>query len=176
MHYLLGAMMLDGANYFLLSTDNLHNQESRKLDFERVGKKNIIMKKILFSVVLLVFTVQSFAQAPAVSKDYYLKKSKSQRNAAWILLAGGTLTTVIAALGYIKNDINQGSNSAENTLVVLMWSGIAADVLSIPFFISSAKNKKRAAAIAINSQPIYLQQQGNVAVKMQPTLSLKIAL
>jgi hypothetical protein len=134
------------------------------------------MKKILFSLALLIFTVQSFAQTPAFSKDYYLHKSKSQRTTAWILLAGGTLTTVGGVFAYIANDINQGSNSAETAFVVLMWSGIAADVLSIPFFISASKNKKRAAAIAINNQHIYFQQQGSIAVKIQPALTLKIRL
>jgi len=51
------------------------------------------MKKYLFPVAMLAFCINSFSQptinkAATVNTDY-LKKSKSQKTTAWVMLGGG---------------------------------------------------------------------------------------
>ena len=59
------------------------------------------MKKIIFSLPLLLLAFNLFSQAPTTpnhSIDYYLKKSKSQKTAANILLGGGAVCILTALL------------------------------------------------------------------------------
>lgn len=134
------------------------------------------MKKIAFALALLLFFVESFGQAPArpaFSKGYYLEKSKNQKTAAWILLAGGTAMAAAGALAFNQN-YDSGSNSATDISGVLLLSGIVADIVSIPFFISSSKNKRKAASITMGNQNIFLPRQSTFALKMQPSITIKI--
>lgn len=65
-------------------------------------------------------------------------------------------------------------NNKSRPVAILLITG---NVLgSISFFISSSKNKKRAAALTIHNQNIYFQQQNSLALKAQPTLTLKVKL
>lgn len=47
------------------------------------------MKKIIFCSLLLVLTITTFSQqnipSPTLTKQEYIKKSKSQKTAAWVL-------------------------------------------------------------------------------------------
>ena len=108
------------------------------------------MKKIFFCLTLLLLTVKSFSQTPALSKEDYLKKSKTQKTVGWVMLGGGVAMTTI---GYviINQQVNDDPLNAITTgqgYVVLMIAGAATALGSIPFFISSAKNARRAAAIS----------------------------
>ncbi len=114
-------------------------------------------KTVLFSVVIC-FTIAVAGQAVTDSSNMlkpdayqlgqaYLKKSKNQNITAWILLsAGGILTTAGILVG--RQD---AINSAENLVVpevytetVLVLSGALAIITSVPFFIISKKNKRKA--------------------------------
>ena len=134
------------------------------------------MKKIFFCLTLLLLTVKSFSQTPALSKEDYLKKSKTQKTVGWVMLGGGVAMTTI---GYviITQQVNDDPLNAITTgqgYVVLMIAGAATALGSIPFFISSAKNARRAAAISFNNQKILFPQQNTFVLKTQPTVTLKI--
>ena len=134
------------------------------------------MKKIFFCLTLLLLTVKSFSQTPALSKEDYLKKSKTQKTVGWVMLGGGVAMTTI---GYviINQQVNDDPLNAITTgqgYVVLMIAGAATALGSIPFFISSAKNARRAAAISFNNQKILFPQQNTFVLKTQPTVTLKI--
>ena len=134
------------------------------------------MKKIFFCLKLLLLTVKSFSQTPALSKEDYLKKSKTQKTVGWVMLGGGVAMTTI---GYviINQQVNDDPLNAITTgqgYVVLMIAGAATALGSIPFFISSAKNARRAAAISFNNQKILFPQQNTFVLKTQPTVTLKI--
>ena len=140
------------------------------------------MKKIVFSLTLLIFVLNSFCQTSknkALTKDYYLQKSKNQKTAAWVLLGGGL---GIAATGGIvqlihENQSNNGSGlSFDFTGTWIAIGGGVVALSSIPFFIGSSKNKKKAASIAISNQNIFLPRQNSFALKTQPTFTLKIGL
>ena len=61
------------------------------------------MKKIIFSLTLLLFVVTSFEQtnpSPKFSKTFYLQKNKTQKTIGWVLLGGGTAMIVGGAISY----------------------------------------------------------------------------
>lgn len=144
------------------------------------------MKKIIFSLTLLLFVAHVFSQIPTdttYSKDYYLKKNKNEKIFGWIM-AGGGLGAVIAGVSTFKihynisfsgrpSQDNQDNNSSSITLIV---TGLGAMLGSIPVFVSAHHNKKKAASLAISNQNIFLPRQNNFASMAQPTLALKIGL
>ncbi len=113
------------------------------------------MRKIIFIAFLLIFSSTSFSQQtspPAsLTKSDYLKKSKKQNTAAWILLGGGfacTTTGLILGINGVTEEIagiftGEQSNTFEAG-AVLFYTGLASMLGSIPFFIASTNNKRKA--------------------------------
>lgn len=137
------------------------------------------MKKIVFSLALLLFIGKSFSQttSPAISKDFYLRKSKNQKKVATILLAGGAASILTGAL------ISRGEPGFvydENDGIKMTFVGIGtlSMLASIPFYIASSKNKRRAnaATLSFNNQKVIFLQQNTFVLKMQPALTLKLRL
>lgn len=102
-------------------------------------------------IILPAQRVDSLAIKPSTD---YLKKSKSQKTAAWILLGGGTLLATIGA-GITTADATEvvltGLFTGEEAHTssagpILSLVGLTAMVGSIPLFIAARKNKKKAAA------------------------------
>jgi hypothetical protein len=144
------------------------------------------MKKIIFSLALLLFVSNLFSQAPTTprhSRDYYLKKSKSQKNVAHILLAGGgacILTGLLIPKG--EEELNTGSffKNYKNDGIRQTFGGVGGLFLlgSIPFYVLSSKNERKgnAATISFNNQKVLSLQQYSFVLRTQPTLTLKIIL
>jgi hypothetical protein len=136
------------------------------------------MKKIILLITLLSVVVNTFSQettTPTKNKEYYLEKSKSKKQTAWILLGAGTAAAVGGAIGFGKNfEIFSSSSSAADTYAVIFLAGVVADLVSIPFFISAGHYKRLAAEVAISHQNIYLQKQNSMAVSPIPALTIKI--
>jgi hypothetical protein len=143
------------------------------------------MKKIILSLILLSFLVKPFGQTTlnlASSKDFnlssskysYLKKSRTQKTIGWILLGTGA---GIAAYGLVTiNNYtdNQWGFNITGALIAIAGGVIAAS--SIPFFISSARNKRKAATLSFSAKKNLLLQQHALAYKIQPAIALKITL
>lgn len=146
------------------------------------------MKQVLVLILFFAFTLPVFAQQitkvpPSLTKTYYLEKSKKQIKTAWIMIGGGAacfLTGVIIPKGESKGFTgsyygfpveeykNDGIKAAFGVGGVLSMLG------SIPFFIASGKNKKRAnrTTVFIDVQEIpSLYQTG---MQNQSTLILKV--
>ena len=136
------------------------------------------MKNIVCFLTLLLFVLGSFSQTPAPSKDYYLKKSKTQKTVGWVMIGGGVVMTTISILIPYKQSDNPFDyltySNASGGAAILLLGGIGTALGSIPFFISSAKNKRKAASIVISDQNIFLPRQNSFALKTQPTITLKI--
>ena len=102
------------------------------------------MKKIMIYFLLLALPATSFCQKTndpvPVVKTGYLAKGKSQKTAAFILLGIGVTTLTIAAVGDLDFD-------ALGAVVVV---GGVATIASIPLFIASGKNKKKAMNMSAN--------------------------
>lgn len=135
------------------------------------------MKTITALLLVLFLTASAFSQTQnaAFSKEDYLQKSKSQKTTGWVLLAGGTTMAVAGAIIMDNSDIFD-SNSNFDMGGYLFLGGLAADLASIPFFISSAKNARKAATISFNFQKMYFPQHNTFVAKVQPAITLRIPL
>ena len=104
------------------------------------------------SMSLLTLTAPSFSSQNNISNINYGKKSRNQKTAAWVLLGGGfamVTTGILLAATKVTTDFisvfflePQSSNyTGENILII---AGSASMLSSIPLFVASAKNKRRA--------------------------------
>lgn len=97
---------------------------------------------------------EAFAR-PAIG---YLQKSRNQQKAAWILLGSGAGLITTAFLfprgRLIRDGICIGAYCStkyknDDLKSAVLITGTASSLASIPFFIISSKNKKRAAALTM---------------------------
>ena len=143
------------------------------------------MKKIIFSLTLLLFVLNLFSQVPATpnhSSDYYLKKSKNQKKVANRLLVGGALSILTAFLIPEGEETNAdfpyiiAGHRNDAIIVSFMAVGVLSMLGSTPFYLLSSKNKRKANAVSIsfNNQRILSPKQHTFVSKKQPELTLKI--
>jgi len=134
----------------------------------------IMRKIILFSLVLVSF-LSSFSQqtnpSNALTREQYLQKSKHQKTAAWILLGGGV---ALGVTGVIVDASNWESSGGD---VLLVLGGVSM-ISSIPLFIASGKNKKRAMAASayFKMEKTQVVHQLSFSQRAFPAVSLKINL
>jgi hypothetical protein len=150
------------------------------------------MKKIILIAMTLIFSASTFGQqvnpSPGLTRDYYLQKSKKKKKTGTILLAGGA-TLVLAGVLIPKGD-EKGTSYTLYGLVpytdyendgikaALALTGITAMLVSIPFFIASGKNKRKAQALTASiktDDASIIQGYGFTRINY-PALSIKIAL
>ena len=101
--------------------------------------------------LMLAFPASSFCQktndaVPSVQKDY-LQKSKHQKTAAWILLGGGT---ALIATGIIVGTGEDAYFTDAAGGAAVAGIGLLSTIASIPLFIASGKNKKKAMHMTAN--------------------------
>ena len=142
------------------------------------------MLKLLFTfVLLLVLSNISYSQqvspAPQLTKQDYLKKSKSQKTIAWIL-AGTGVTSVIISIATIDGteifSSIEGNNKPINRFGILIFGGCIVSLSSIPFFISSGKNKRKAMSLSLKMEQVPQLQIASLVNKPNPSVILKIRL
>jgi len=101
------------------------------------------MKKTIICAMLLVLATVSFSQQTnpkqPLRHDDYLIKSKSQKIIAFVLLGAGVTTLAIISKGNTSFDV-------AGTLAV---AGILSTLGSIPLFLASARNKRKAQAASV---------------------------
>lgn len=105
---------------------------------------------MLFLLVCLLIAFTGNSQPPpGYSKtrmsdgelgQFYLQKSKSEKTKAWIFLVGGAALQIAGTVSYANNFFEESTTNAD----VMMLVGSLASGVSIPWFISAAKNKGRA--------------------------------
>jgi hypothetical protein len=138
-----------------------------------------MMKKILVLLTILSLATISFSQStvdPELTKDYYLAKSKNQKTIAWALLGGGT---AIAITGMILGNQEDkpgdlGYGSSFDSGMWLFGGGIVADLVSIPFFISSSNNARRAASVSLYIKKVNYGEGYRQKVKTKAVLCLSV--
>ena len=131
------------------------------------------MKKLLSFLLFTATTLCSFSQVNSTeAKTDYLKKSKHQKTAGWILLCGGALS---ASLGSVRVNSNYGGTDNSNSHAFLIV-GLAAIGASIPLFIASSHNKHKSASIGLKNEPVPQVQSGGLVYHRIPSLTLKIRL
>lgn len=128
------------------------------------------MKKIMIYFLLLAMPAASFCQktndsVPAVKTDY-LTKSKNQKSAAWVLLGGGT---ALIGAGFLIGDSKNSTFDDAATGAILGGIGVLSAIGSIPLFIASGKNKRKALNMSANFRI-------ENATNSYPAIALKINL
>jgi hypothetical protein len=144
---------------------------------------------ILIPILLVLFVAATGQQTPVISavftKTDYLKKSKKQKTVAWVLLGGGAtlvLTGIIIPKGEITNPdcvfcpeekIEYKNDGIKSTLGL---TGVLSMIGSIPFFIASSKNKKKAMSISFKNELSPPLVKSSFVYRSVPSLNLKISL
>lgn len=135
----------------------------------QIIQKKFCMKKQLLLIFLLVSST-TFSQqnnpSPTLTKQDYLKKSKTQKTFAYVLLGVGTLTLAAAATGDISFD----------ALPVLIIAGVGTIVMVPILFSASKRNKRKAISMSFKTQPVPQLQKTSLVNRQAPSLSLKINL
>lgn len=145
------------------------------------------MKKVFIALALLLNCVLVLSQQTTpenpMTKEDYLQKSKSQKTAAWILMGGGAAMAIGGGIWFSETfsiDLfGPDRNPGEGTAGIIMFAGIGAMGGSIPLFIASARNKRKAIAMAfvINEEEFLGSALMKVkAGKMFPALTFRISL
>jgi len=125
-----------------------------------------VMKKIIIYAMLLFVTANALGQQinpnqPLTRQDY-LKKSKTQKKSAWILLGGGAAVAAGAAI----LDVSSDWSKSETPYLVALSIGCASMLGSIPLFIASKRNKRK----AMNASTYFEIQQNPVPTNTGLTL------
>lgn len=139
------------------------------------------MKKLIAFLLILVVSTASFSQTttPSPEKADYLKKSKSQKTAAWLLAGGGVVTAIIAASSYtivdFGSDIFEGTNKTTTAAVFFAIGGVAA-LSSIPLFIASGRNKRKGMSLSFKNETVPQIQKNSFVYRAIPSLTIKMSL
>lgn len=128
---------------------------------------------------MLGSTATSFSQkttdsVPSLKTDY-LKKSKNQKTAAWILLGGGS---ALIATGIIVGSSEESTFNDAAGGAAIAGIGLLSTIGSIPLFIASGKNKRKAnnfsGKLKMETGPFYQKQ--SFVQRSFPALSVKCSL
>lgn len=145
------------------------------------------MKKIINLTMLLAFAAASFGQQTTPKQDWketdYYKKSKKQKTTAWILLGSGVaLFTggLIAHYNYVNNPdhLLETLSFKVTTGEVVATVGVLIAGGSIPLFIASSKNKKKAkaASVFIDMEKAQVLQGAVFSNQSFPAVGVRIGL
>jgi hypothetical protein len=147
------------------------------------------MKQIILFTVLVAISAASSSQeinpAKPITRLDYLEKSKNQKTTAWVLLGGGAALDIIAFATFPKDYImfewggegnSSSTESKANTSAALFLVGSASMLASIPFFISSRVNNKRAISVTIDTKQLHQLKKTNIYTVNYPVLTMKIRL
>lgn len=146
------------------------------------------MKAIVTITCLWLLTQTVVAQSadqPVLSKADYLKKSKNQSTAAWILVGGGAVMVSVGSIIGL-NDVAESLGSIftgeteepSDAGPILFYTGAAAMLGSIPLFIASSRNKRNASNVSaffkMENRP--LLHRSSFTKASYPALGFKIKL
>jgi hypothetical protein len=148
------------------------------------------MKKPTIFITLFLFAISSFGQqstatsAPKPNTDY-IKKSKNQKTAAWIMLGSGAALVITGIIipkgeskGFTGSYYGLPAEEYENDGIKAAVGGIGLLFMlgSIPFFIASGKNKRRATSLSFNNMKTLQIKNSSFVYQPIPAVSLKINL
>lgn len=127
--------------------------------------KNVILSIIFFSISVVTFSQQN-EPTQQLTKQDYLRKSKRQKTVGYVCIG---ITATCAAIVATRN-------ASEEVLQVVVISGLASAITSIPFFIASCKNKRNAVSLSFNIKQSQRLQKNIIANKQIPSLTIKLNL
>lgn len=131
-----------------------------------------------FSAFLMGLYSQTIAQE--MSKQDYLDKSRSQKTTGFIMAGGGVVLLAVGSALFTDDlvscaNLNCSSGSGIAGIILAEVGGLVA-LGSIPFFISSGKNARKAAQISFKNEPTYIPKYVGNIPRAIPSLSFSIPL
>jgi hypothetical protein len=144
------------------------------------------MKQAIILTLFISFATASFGQqtvqSQPLTKTDYLQKSKNQKKTGRILLIGGTallITGFVIPKGELVEEgfwLIPDEYKNDNIKAAFILAGVASDLASIPFFIASKKNRRKAnaASVFIKMENATVLQQAVVRNQSFPALGIKI--
>lgn len=140
--------------------------------------KSILMTAFLISVLSIRLLSPSFSQK--MSKQDYFELSRKQKTAGWILLSGGATLAVVGSAVMYENfcvfSCSDAIESSFNAGAAMAIIGSLSMVASVPIFVSSRNNGKKAAYLSFRNQPLDIPRYTNQPPKSYPVISLSIPL
>jgi hypothetical protein len=131
-------------------------------------------------LLLAIFSLNAIGQVQTapVTKETYFKKSKKQKTVACILLGAGAGALFMGAfINEDNEDVEENftpyNNNTKTTAIV---SGAGCMLLSIPLFIASKRNKRKAMSMSFKNQNIRYIALGRSVTKIQPALTFRMNL
>ena len=149
------------------------------------------MKRLLLIIIASLFLFESFSQqidpAPALTKQDYMEKSKKQKTAAWVLLGGGAaliITGTILSANEVEKDYQNDPNNPFAPLTEadfdgpewVFTTGIFAGLGSIPLFIASSRNRRKAMTLSLKNEQFQSLKNSSLVYRPMPAVSLKVKL
>jgi len=133
------------------------------------------MKRIIICTLIVAFAYSSFGQQSALTRQDYLKKSKNQKTVAWVLAGGGAALIITGLVIGNKDEVSFNDATSGATFIII---GAIPVVASIPFFVASGKNKRRAmqASAYFKKENSYFTRSFSKVRTCFPALTFKIAL
>ena len=131
------------------------------------------MKRCLTTTLLLLFAASVFSQEVIKNKEYYSAKSKRQKSGAKVMLIGGA---VLVGAGFLIGDRKESSFDDAATGAILGGIGVLMMIGSVPVFIGSAKNNRKAASLSFNNMMTPQIKSRSLVHQSIPAVSLKIYL
>ncbi len=129
------------------------------------------MKKMTVFLALLLMTGFTYAQdktKDGYTKSEYLQKAKTQKTFGFLLLGGGVAMAVTGAA--------LSGTFAEDTGKWLIIGGGVLAASSVPLFISSSKNTRKAESLTILASTQYVYCQNGITMRRQPAITLRLNL
>jgi len=174
-------------NKKLLSDDN---HTCLTLNDESLVHKHKLLQMpriIITLTLLLILSAGSFCQqtnpSPLFSQEDYLTKSKHQKTTARLLAGSGAMLTAAGmiigfgdALSTIATLFSTEAASSSNTGEVRFYTGLVTMAGSVPLFIASSRNKKRAMSLGFKTIPVPGLYKNNLVGISLPSLSVKMGL
>ena len=132
------------------------------------------MKTLLLFTAILLLTTHLWAQNTTVipnSKEFYLEKSKKQNKTGWFLFGTGIVLSTVGIIGFSNSDFLD-SNSETDAYGFMILGGAISGLSSIPVFIGSANNARRAASLTFNAD--LFPKRNALVQNYQPVIGIKI--
>lgn len=143
--------------------------------------------KISFIILLFLivpgisFSQQSNPTAEVTHSDY-MKKSKVQKKTSDVLLRAGVILDLTGAIIVLKETIDAlnlifvEDKKLSPAGPILLSIGTISVLCSIPFSISSNRNKKKGLSFSIKNEKVSMVKNGGFVNRAVPSLTLKIML
>lgn len=131
------------------------------------------MKKNLTTAVLLLLAFSVFSQEVAKNKEYYSAKSKRQKSGAKVMLIGGA---ALVGTGFLIGDRKESSFDDAATGVIIGGVGVLLMIGSVPVFIASSKNKRKAMSLSFKNVPIPQIKNSSMVYQSMPAVSIQLNL